>query len=283
MKIIIISGRSGSGKSVALKSLEDHGFFCIDNLPLSLLPELVNRTEEMTREIAVSIDARNTPSQLSHLDDFLGQINNDTCQIQIVFLDANDATLLKRFSETRRRHPLTHEGLSLREAIALENKLLEVLSSRADLIIDTSSLRQYQLRDLIAERILNTTTSELNLMFESFGYKHGVPRDVDFVFDVRCLPNPYWEPSLRPFNGKDKEIIEFLQEQPLVMEMFWQIKVFLSTWLPRLETDSRSYVTVALGCTGGQHRSVYMTEQLANYFREIRKNVQVRHRDLVQK
>lgn len=279
-KLVIISGRSGSGKTVALRSLEDHGFYSVDNLPLSLLPHLIENQDISNNEIAVSIDARNTPDHLADFEKVYAGIDREQCDLKIIFLDANDTTLLKRFSETRRKHPLTHDGLSLTEAIAKEKHLLESLASKADLIIDTSNLRQYQFRDLIAERLLESNTRQLSLMFESFGYKNGVPSDADYVFDVRCLPNPYWEPSLRPYNGRDTEIIEFLKDQPLVLEMYWQIKVFLSTWLPRLETDSRSYVTVAIGCTGGQHRSVYMAEQLCQHFREIRKNVQIRHRDL---
>lgn len=280
MKMMILSGRSGSGKTVALRALEDLGFNCIDNLPVSLLPVLAQKIREEHGTVVVSIDARAMPDELQHFDKLINEIENTGLPCEILFFDAVDDTLLKRFSETRRRHPLTHDGLSLLEAIRQERQLLEPIASKADLLIDTTLLGPYKLRDLIRDRIINRQSTSMALLFQSFGYKHGVPGDADFVFDARCLPNPYWDPQLRPLTGKDPAIIDFLQQDSLVLEFFWQVKVFLHTWIPRFEQDNRAYMTVAIGCTGGQHRSVYLVEQLAEHFRKERENVQVRHREL---
>lgn len=278
--MMILSGRSGSGKTVALRALEDLGFNCIDNLPVSLLPVLAEKISAEHGTVVVSIDARAMAEELSRFDDIIDAIERSGLPCEILFFDAADDTLLKRFSETRRRHPLTHDGLSLLEAIRSERLLLEPISNRADLLIDTTLLGPYKLRDLIRDRIINRTSASMALLFESFGYKHGVPSDADFVFDARCLPNPYWDVTLRPLTGRDQPIIDFLQQDALVLEFFWQIKVFLHTWVPRFEQDNRAYMTVAIGCTGGQHRSVYLVEQLAEHFRKERENVQIRHREL---
>ncbi len=281
MKLVILSGRSGSGKTIALHALEDQEFFCIDNLPLSMMLELADKLADKYDQIAVSIDARSVPDDLAEFESIYQKLQDGPYDTEVIFLDADDATLLKRFSETRRRHPLTQGGLSLREAIAKETALLESIRLAADLNIDTSSLNVHQLRDMVGSRV-NNMDSILDLMFISFGYKHGIPSDADFVFDARCLPNPYWDETLRPFTGKDQPVKDFLADQTRVQEFFWQIKVFLHTWLPRFETDNRSYLTVAIGCTGGQHRSVFMTELLAEYFRTQRSKVTVRHRELDQ-
>jgi len=279
MKLIILSGRSGSGKTIALHALEDQEFFCIDNLPLSMMLDLTEKLKAEHDAVAVSIDARAVPDDLAEFNDIYEKLQQGPYKTEVIFLDANDAVLLKRFSETRRRHPLTQDGLSLREAIAHESELLEPIRRSADLNVDTSTLNIHQLRDLIKFRV-DGDSSSLDLMFISFGYKHGIPNDADYVFDARCLPNPYWDESLRSFNGRDEPVQKFLADQSRVQEFFWQIKVFLHTWLPRFETDNRSYLTIAIGCTGGQHRSVYITEQLAEHFRQEHSKVTVRHREL---
>ncbi|MFT5450855.1 MAG: UPF0042 nucleotide-binding protein [Enterobacterales bacterium] len=279
MKLIILSGRSGSGKTVALHALEDQEFYCIDNLPLSMLLQLVEKVKQHEDTVAVSIDARGLPGELEHFIDIHKQLLADGVVVEVIFLDSDDATLLKRFSETRRRHPLTQDGISLREAISKEKKLLDPLANASDLNVDTSRLNVHQLRDLIKSRVMGGATS-LDLLFVSFGYKYGIPPDADFVFDARCLPNPYWDEELRGFSGRDQAVIDFLKEQSRVQEFFWQLKVFLHTWLPRFETDNRSYMTVAIGCTGGQHRSVYIAEQLSRHFQKERMKVTIRHREL---
>ncbi|MCP3674741.1 MAG: RNase adapter RapZ [Gammaproteobacteria bacterium] len=280
MKLVILSGRSGAGKTVALHALEDQEFYCIDNLPISMLPELINKLQGKEQAIAISIDARGLSDELSLFGGVYQKLRTyENMQIEVLYLDADDTTLLKRFSETRRRHPLTQDGISLREAIAKEKDLLESITLAAELQIDTSRLNVHQLTDLVKSRVLGSSSS-LDLMFVSFGYKYGIPADADFVFDARCLPNPYWDENLRSYTGRDKPVIEFLGEQSRVQEFFWQVKVFLHTWLPRFETDNRSYLTVAIGCTGGQHRSVYMSEQLARHFEKEHSKVNIRHREL---
>ncbi|NVJ49302.1 MAG: RNase adapter RapZ [Gammaproteobacteria bacterium] len=280
MKRVILSGRSGSGKTVALRSLEDQGFYCVDNIPLSLIPQLVDTFEVKHQDLALGIDARSFPSDLEKFNDILEQIGQQGETFQVFYIDADDATLLKRFSETRRRHPLTQNGFTLKEALAKEREILEPVALCADLLIDTTSMTPYALRDFIKERILVNHKAQMDVTFQSFGFKNGIPTDADYVFDVRCLPNPYWDPKLRSFNGTETPIIEYLESQALVMELFWQLKVFLHTWLPRFEQDNRSYMTVAIGCTGGHHRSVFMAEKLAAHFRKERTNTKVIHRDL---
>ncbi|MBT8448341.1 MAG: RNase adapter RapZ [Gammaproteobacteria bacterium] len=279
MKVVILSGRSGSGKTIALQALEDHEFFCIDNLPLSMMLALIEKLEPAQEAIAVSIDARAVPGDLDDFSDIYKHLEASSHNIEVIYLDADDATLMKRFSETRRRHPLTQDGLSLREAITKESVLLDQIRLAADLNVDTSSLNVHQLRDLIKYRVKGDNTS-LDLLFVSFGYKHGIPSDADFVFDARCLPNPYWDESLRKYTGRDEPVQSFLADQSRVQEFYWQIKVFLHTWLPRFEIDNRSYLTIGIGCTGGQHRSVYITEKLAEHFRQEHAKVTVRHREL---
>ena len=284
MRLIIVSGRSGSGKSTALDVLEDNGFYCIDNLPAGLLPELAERallhTELLQPQVAVSIDARNLPSQLKRFPELLEDVRARSIQCDVLYLDAADETLLKRFSETRRRHPLTNQNRSLAEAIHDEELLLAPIIDHADLKIDTTHLNLYQLRDTLKLRLLNQPEPGTAFLFESFGFKRGMPVDADLVFDVRCLPNPYWKADLRDFSGLDQPVIDYLAAQTDVEEMFQDILAYLSKWLPRFAASNRAYVTVAIGCTGGHHRSVYLAERLGQALREPLKNVQVRHRDL---
>jgi UPF0042 nucleotide-binding protein len=285
MRLIIVSGRSGSGKSTALDVLEDNGFYCIDNLPAGLLPELAERallhTELLQPQVAVSIDARNLPSQLKRFAELLTEVRARHIQCDVLYLDAADATLLKRFSETRRRHPLTNENRSLAEAIREEELLLAPIVDNADLRIDTTHLNLYQLRDTLTLRLLNKPEPGTAFLIESFGFKRGMPVDADVVFDVRCLPNPYWKAELRDFSGLDEPVIDYLAAQVDVEEMFQDIFSYLSKWLPRFAASNRAYVTVAIGCTGGHHRSVYLAERLGRALRGTLKNLQVRHRDLV--
>ena len=284
MRLIIVSGRSGSGKSTALDVLEDNGFYCIDNLPAGLLPELAERallhTEVLQPQVAVSIDARNLPTHLQRFPELLSEVRARHIQCDVLYLDADEDTLLKRFSETRRRHPLTDESRSLAEAIRDEALLLEPISDLADLKIDTTNLNLYQLRDSLKLRLLNKPEPGTAFLIESFGFKRGMPVDADLVFDVRCLPNPYWKPELREQSGLDKPVADYLAAQPDVEEMFLDISSYLLKWLPRFAASNRSYVTIGIGCTGGHHRSVYLTERLGKCLQETLKNVQVRHRDL---
>jgi RNase adapter protein RapZ len=283
VRLLIISGRSGSGKSTALNMLEDHGYYCIDNLPASLLPAFVKRISSETLElprVAVSIDARNIPEDLKKVPQIIEDLQSTPLHTDIIFLDANSPTLIKRFSESRRKHPLTTENMGLREAIMKERELLEPIAALAGLSIDTSTMSVHQLRDAIRTRVLEKKDSSLALMFESFGFKSGVPIDADFVFDARCLPNPYWDPSLRPLTGMDSDVVAFLSQQDDVVAMQTDIAEFLEKWLPRFEASNRSYMTVAIGCTGGQHRSVYLCEQLRKIFAGKVTNVQVLHREL---
>lgn len=284
MRLIIVSGRSGSGKSTALDVLEDHGFYCIDNLPAGLLPELAERTllhtELLEPKVAVSIDARNLPSQLQRFPELLAEARNRHIKCDVLYLDAEHDTLLKRFSETRRRHPLTNDNRSLAEAIRDEESLLAPIADLADLKIDTTHLNLYQLRDSLKLRLLNQPEPGTAFLIESFGFKRGMPVDADLVFDVRCLPNPYWKPELREHSGLDSAVAEYLAGQPDVEEMYQDILGYLSKWLPRFAASNRAYVTIAIGCTGGHHRSVYIAERLGAVLKPSLKNVQVRHRDL---
>jgi RNase adapter protein RapZ len=281
MKLIVVSGRSGSGKTIALRVLEDLGYYCVDNLPVTLLPHLVLEARDRYDQLAVSIDVRNMPEQSGDIENLLGQIRQASdIEFSSIFTDADNATLIRRYGESRRLHPLSRMHLSLDQAILQETHLLAPLSSTADLRIDTSALSIHDLSEQICERILGRKEKELVLVFESFGFKHGTPKDADFVFDARFLPNPHWVPELRPLTGLDGPVRDYLQAQPDVMLYSQQIETLLSNWLPHLERNNRSYVTVAIGCTGGQHRSVFITELLAASFRGRNKTVQVRHRTL---
>ena len=284
MSFIIISGLSGSGKSIALQALEDIGFYCIDNLPAALLPHFAHEMDDMRSEfsdIAVGIDARNrlfldaAPMNLEKLR-ALG------VDYRIIFLEADEAVLMKRFKETRRRHPLTDTKTPLLESIRLEKARLEPLSLSCTRRIDTTHTTAQQLRQLIYEYARGASTRGITLLFESFGFKHGTPLDADYVFDVRCLPNPYWEQGLRALTGRDPAVAAFLESHPEVAAMQEHIADFLARWLPGFEQENRSYLTVAIGCTGGQHRSVYLAERLAAHFRKQGINTQIRHRELTE-
>ncbi len=283
MRLVIVSGLSGAGKTIALQTLEDLDYYCVDNLPIRLLKplvdRLVSRRAEVFRHIAVGIDARNFLDELEQFPHILRELQAFPITIQRLFLHATDAVLLRRYSDTRRKHPLSIQGLSLPEAIARERQLLADMAAHADLTVDTSNLHIHQLRDLIRLRFRDTG-SQLSIVVESFGFKHGVPVDADFVFDVRSLPNPHWEPALRPLTGHDAAVIAFLEVQPLVIEMIADLTQFLSTWIPRFADSNRSYLTIAIGCTGGRHRSVFVAESVARQLQAVHPSVLTRHRDL---
>ncbi|MGK2946243.1 MAG: RNase adapter RapZ [Candidatus Malihini olakiniferum] len=279
MVLMIVSGRSGSGKSVALRALEDMGFYCVDNLPVVVLPELTNTLAQRDIAAAVSIDVRNMPESPEIFERAMDQLSPSFAP-QLLFLDADRNTLIRRYSDTRRLHPLSSKNLSLESAIDEENDLLEPLRSRADLIIDTSEMSVHQLAEMLRTRLLGKRERELTIVFESFGYKHGIPIDADYLFDVRFLPNPHWDPKLRSMSGLDKPVGAFLERHKEVHNFIYQTSSYLELWLPMLETNNRSYLTVAIGCTGGKHRSVYVAERLADYFRSRDKNVQSHHRTL---
>lgn len=284
MKLIIVSGLSGSGKSVALHVLEDLKYYCIDNLPIGMLPsladEIVRSNQNTNQWFAVGIDARNLSGELVSFPDALQALTDAGIESEIFFLEADDVTLLKRFSETRRKHPLSDDEVPLNEAILQERHLLEPVSSRADLRIDTSMTNIHQLRDIIRNRVQSSSKTQLSIQFQSFGYKHGIPVDADFVFDIRCIPNPHWVNELRQLTGKDKAVADYLERHEDVHTMYEDIWQFIDKWIGCFEADNRSYMTVAVGCTGGHHRSVYMVERLANHFREKRNGILIRHREL---
>ncbi len=283
MKLVIVSGHSGSGKSVALHTLEDLGYYCIDNLPAGLLGALTLELKQVPNPVelaAAGIDARNLPHALQQFNELLDQLQEQGIKSEILFLTCDTDTLIKRFSETRRRHPLSNDSVSLAEAVEQEKALLEPIASRADLFIDTSTTTVHQLRALLHQRLGQRQDHRLSLSFQSFGYKHGIPTDADFVFDARCLPNPHWLPELRPLTGRDPEVIRYLESETLASRMFQELCTFLGNWIPAFEADNRSYLTIAVGCTGGQHRSVYLTEQLARHFSDRYPGVTVRHREL---
>lgn len=284
MKLIIVTGLSGSGKSTALHVLEDLNYYCVDNLPVSLLPalekEIVEQCNPEYQKVAVGIDARNPPADLKQFSKICQALGESGVTVEIFFLDADTPTLLKRFSETRRKHPLTSSGLSLSEAIIHERELLKPIRAAAQICFDTTRTHQHQLRDLIVSRIGQGSKPSLSILFISFGYKNGIPLDTDYLFDLRCLPNPYWEAHLRHLTGNDPEVVNFMETSPLVAEMYQSLINFIQIWIPHFAANNRSYLTIALGCTGGQHRSVYFAERLGNYFRAFWPNVQTRHREL---
>ncbi|MBM4207130.1 MAG: RNase adapter RapZ [Gammaproteobacteria bacterium] len=283
MKLIIISGLSGSGKSIAIETLEDCGFYCVDNLPLALLEDFINHVladKKTYTKTAIGIDARNQSESLMNFSDNLTLIGKKGIDCEIIFMQAEESTLLKRYSETRRKHPLTDLNIPLKEAIKIEKEMLVPIARHASVVIDTSRTHYHQLRDLIKDQIGEREVRSLSLQFQSFGYKNGIPLDADFVFDARGLPNPYWVPELRGLTGKDQAVSDFLKNQSLVGAFFQDITVFLDQWIPRFEQEGRSYLTVAIGCTGGQHRSVYLVDALAKHFKSPHLNVIIRHREL---
>lgn len=280
MKVVLISGLSGSGKSIALKVLEDAAYYCVDNLPAPLLFDLIQHLSMTGEErVAVAIDMR-SGSSIAAIPPQIKQIEFAGIQLQFVFLDTRTDILIQRFSETRRRHPLAGNDVTLEEAIKNEREALTFLATIGH-HIDTSHLRPNALRAAIKDFILIDTPHGLTLLFESFGFKHGLPLDADLVFDVRCLPNPHYDPELRPLTGRDAEVISFLAAEEDVCRMEEDIRRFIASWLPAYKRDNRIYLTVAIGCTGGQHRSVYLAEKLANHFRD-QANVLVRHRSMAE-
>ena len=275
-EIVLVTGISGSGKSVALHALEDAGFFCVDNLPPELLRDFLRLEQQrLDQRIAIAVDVRSAGS-LPHLLPLMAQLKSEGVSIQAVFLDATTSALVRRFSETRRAHPLANRG-ALVDAIELERELLAGLREQST-VIDTSSLRPTQLRAWMRD-LVRAADSRLTLVFESFAYRHGVPLDADYVFDVRMLPNPHYVRELRPLTGRDAAVAEYLQAQPEAVEMLGQIETFLRRWLPAFEADQRSYLTVAIGCTGGQHRSVWFAERLTERFAAASTTV-IRHREI---
>lgn len=283
--LVIVSGMSGAGKSVALKTFEDLGYYCVDNLPAELLPQFVSGAAQSgvsSAKLAVGIDVRNSHSDLTDIPGWLSAVGEMGLDPRLVFFDTRDDVLLKRYADTRRRHPLSQLGLSLADAISLERQILRPVRQIADSLIDTSDLNIHQLRRQIITEFGLGDDGTVSLLFESFAYRRGVPADADFVFDARCLPNPHWNAVLRPLSGRDAAVGEFLDAQPDVNQFSEQISQFLDTWLPRLKSDaSRSYVTVAFGCTGGRHRSVYLAERMAAHARDRGwDEVAVFHREL---
>ena len=281
MRLIIVSGLSGSGKSVALHLLEDIDFYCVDNIPAALLKPLISHTIRGTDDVdprtAVGLDARNRPKEIENIPALVAELRRIGISCEVLYLHASDEVLLKRYAETRRKHPLVSADVSLREAIAQERKLLEPITNSADLIIDTSAMGVHALRERIRGRIDRRRDNRIALMFESFGYKLGIPGDADFVFDVRSLPNPFWEHSLRPLTGRDPPVIDYLAGHPSVGRLTAAIIEFLSQRVAEFAQSNRSYLTIAIGCTGGQHRSVYIAERLAEHFREGYPEVMTRH------
>ena len=269
--LVIVSGLSGSGKSVALKTFEDLDYYCVDNLPVELLPAFVRsrlREDGLPERMAVGIDARSRHSDLTRLGEWRATAASLGVDVRLLYFDASDEVLLRRFADTRRRHPLSHQGLSLPEALVCERALTRPLREEADAVVDTSALNVHQLRRLVITEFALSHAPGLSLLFESFAYRRGVPVDADFVFDARVLPNPHWDPELRPLTGRDARVRDYLDGQPEVATYVGQVAGFLDTWLPKLRNETRAYVTVAFGCTGGKHRSVYLAERLAAHARE---------------
>jgi UPF0042 nucleotide-binding protein len=283
MSFFIVSGLSGSGKTIALQALEDSGFYCIDNLPAALLPHFAGLLADMRNNailnVAIGLDVRNR-TFLADLPQSLEELKARGVLYRIIFLEADESILVKRFKETRRKHPMLDHQTPLVEAIRAEKEMLEPLSYDATLRIDTTHTTPHELRAQVRNFARGEETAGLTLLFESFGYKHGTPLDADFVFDVRCLPNPYWHAELRQYTGLDEPVVQFFKQYDDVETMYDQIRGFLEKWLPSFEREDRTYLTIAIGCTGGQHRSVYLVWRLAAYFAEKGIKTQIRHREL---
>lgn len=283
-RLIIVSGLSGAGKTVVLNTLEDLSYYTIDNLPTSLLNTLIEQFSDpeskLAKQIAIGVDARNTQDDLSFLPDLVSSLLDQHISTELIYIEANDDVLTKRFSETRRKHPLSSDSVSLVDAINREREIMSVLSEAADLRVDTSHMLLHELRNIVRQRIARREVATLSLQIMSFGYKNGIPKDSDFVFDLRCLPNPYWKKHLRHFSGKDQPVIDFLSKQNSVKQMLKDLGQFLDRWIPQFEAENRSYLSIAFGCTGGHHRSVFIAEHLAAQFRESGKQVIIRHRDI---
>ena len=284
MNLVIVSGLSGSGKTVALHTLEDAGYFCVDNLPVGLLPNFVdkmtNSQPALYDLIAVAIDARSGVDDMDHFETIINQIRARGIPTEVLFLTADIKKLVSRFSETRRKHPLSKQGLPLVEVIELERNLLSNIYASADLKIDTSNLNVHDLRHTIISRLLPDGGKDLSILIQSFGFKHGLPADTDYIFDVRCLPNPHWENDLQLLTGRDKAVIDYLESFATVNSMAESINDFLNTWIPYFKEENRSYMTISIGCTGGQHRSVYLVDKIADELQKNQFNASVHHRDL---
>ena len=286
MRLLVISGHSGSGKTSALNILEDVGFTCVDNLPSSLLPELIKQLKqenETSLQLAVGIDARNLMGDLSKIPKILCTIEDSGVDVDVIFLKAQRTDLLRRYSETRRKHPLSNDTIGLKEAIDLEENIISPIAQVASFTIDTSGLTLHQLRDLVKNTIAPNNPQQMTILFESFGFKRRIPNGSDFVFDVRCLPNPYWKQELRTQTGSDSGVITFLESQVDVASMLADIIGYLTRWIPKFQANNRSYLTISIGCTGGQHRSVYIANRLQEHFSKQYNFVQVIHKELVTK
>ncbi|MES1949479.1 glmZ(sRNA)-inactivating NTPase [Salinisphaera sp. S4-8] len=284
MRLIVVSGLAGSGKSVALHMLEDLGYYCIDNLPLGLLSEVsadtLNRQGLDFDRLALGIDARSRRDEIARFQERIRSLRDAGIAIEVIYLHADTDTILRRYSETRRKHPLTDDHTSLIDAVQTDRELLAPIAESADVSIDTSHTNIHQLRDIIRNRVEGGASGELSILLQSFGFKYGLPQAVDFVFDVRCLPNPHWVPELRELTGQDAPVAEHLEAQPQTRAMLDDIHGFISRWLPEFARENRAYVTIAVGCTGGKHRSVYIIEQLARRLRETYAQTLVRHNEL---
>ena len=285
MRLVIVSGHSGAGKNVALGALEDCGFNCIDNLPIRLFEQFISHVMLIVRNVyektAIGIDARNQSEALRDFNEVLTLIRTKGVDVEVIYIQADKPALLKRYSETRRRHPLSDFNLSLSEAINIEKDILKSIATYADLVIDTSQTNYHQLRSQIKSYVGMHDDTRLSLILQSFGYKHGTPLDADFIFDARSLPNPYWVPELRGFTGKDVAVVDFFNNEEDMQLFYKDITGFLDRWLPKFIADNRLYLTVAIGCTGGQHRSVFLIDKLAQYFKSPAMNVIHRHRELL--
>lgn len=284
MKLIVVSGLSGSGKTVALHTLEDSSYYCIDNLPVMMLPQLVSKLAQakpgLYDRVAVAIDARSGIETLGHFEDMLKEVKTQAVDVETLFLTCDINRLIKRFSETRRRHPLSRDGMPLTDAIHLEKQWLSNVQSCADITIDTSDLNVHELRQQIRRQWLPDKRGEMSILVQSFGFKYGTPSDTDFIFDSRCLPNPHWEESLRQQDGRSVAVADYLRKYESVNEMQQDILQFLKKWIPRFEQENRSYMTVSIGCTGGQHRSVYLAESIAGKLKTEHINISLRHREI---
>jgi len=281
MRLVLISGLSGSGKSVALNMLEDLDYYCVDNIPAGLLPGFIAHTvrsnETTYRSTAVGVDARNRPSDIASVPQLITDLRATGLACDVVFLRSDDDALLKRYSETRRRHPLSRDGLGLAEAIAQERTLLKPIANAADLVIDTTRTSVHELRELIRRRVGAREVGRMSILFESFAYRQGLPGDADFVFDARSLPNPFWEPGLAALTGRDAPVVAFLERHEAVARLLADIKRFLENWIPEMIRTNRSYLTIAVGCTGGKHRSVYLVERLSEHFGRLYPAVLAKH------